>query len=338
MLSYAFQVLQEDSYKSLATEKFDNAGELCAAILTKGMNSQIKRGLEQVYIGHTETTSALKGRIDISSSIKECTSVKNQMVCTYDEFSVNSYKNQIVKTTAMLLIKTGISAARKKELKKMLVYLAEVDVIDPYHINWKVQYNRNNQTYQMLISICYLVVKGLLQCTSDGNVKLMDFFDEQRMCRLYEKFILEYYRTEHKELLAGAPQIPWALEDDDSRELLPKMQSDVVLRRKDGKKVLILDAKYYSHNTQMQYDKHSIHSGNLYQIFTYVKNMEAEKESEEVVVSGMLLYARTVDEIQPNNAYHMSGNEIAVRTLDLNNDFSDIKKNLDYIANTYLGV
>ena len=43
----------------------------------------------------------------------------------------------------------------------------------------------------------------------------MDFFDEQRMCRLYEKFILEYYRTEHKELTAGAPQIQWALSEDD---------------------------------------------------------------------------------------------------------------------------
>jgi len=31
----------------------------------------------------------------------------------------------------------------------------------------------------MLISICYLVVKGLLQTQSDGNKKLMDFLDEQ---------------------------------------------------------------------------------------------------------------------------------------------------------------
>ena len=45
----------------------------------------------------------------------------------------------------------------------------------------------------MLISICYLVVKGLLQTQSDGTIKLMDFLDEQRMHRLYEKFILERY-------------------------------------------------------------------------------------------------------------------------------------------------
>lgn len=68
-----------------------------------------------------------------------------------------------------------------------MVYFSEVEPIDLYFVNWNIRYNRNNQTYQMLISVCYLVVKGLLQTNSDGNVKLMDFLDEQRMRRLYEK-------------------------------------------------------------------------------------------------------------------------------------------------------
>ena len=33
MLSYAFQVLNEDGYKQVATEEFENAAELCTAIL-----------------------------------------------------------------------------------------------------------------------------------------------------------------------------------------------------------------------------------------------------------------------------------------------------------------
>lgn len=49
-------------------------------------------------------------------------------------------------------------------------------------------------------------------------------------------------------------------------------------------------------------------------------------------VSGMLLYAKTTDEIQPNNKYQMSGNNIYIKTLDLNLDFSLIKKQLLDIA------
>lgn len=38
MLSYAFQALQAQNYKDLATEKFHNTAELCAAILDKGIS------------------------------------------------------------------------------------------------------------------------------------------------------------------------------------------------------------------------------------------------------------------------------------------------------------
>ena len=34
-------------------------------------------------------------------------------------------------------------------------------------------------------------------------------------------------------------------------------------------KVLIIDAKYYTHTTQTQFDVHTLHSHNLYQIFPY---------------------------------------------------------------------
>ena len=46
----------------------------------------------------------------------------------------------------------------------------------------------------------------------------------------------------------------------------------------------------------------------------------------------MLLYARTDEEIQPDNEYMMSGNKISVKTLDLNRDFSEIAEQLNNIA------
>ena len=50
MLAYAFRVLNEDGYRSVATEQFHNVAELCAAILIKGVSLQIKRGLEREYV------------------------------------------------------------------------------------------------------------------------------------------------------------------------------------------------------------------------------------------------------------------------------------------------
>lgn len=335
MLSYAFQVLNEQGYKNIATEQFNNVAELCAAILTKGISVQLKRGLGREYIEQTESLSSPRGRIEISESIKAQSMLKKQLICSYDDFSINSYMNRIIKTTLELLLHADISKARKKEIRKLLVFFGDVELLDIHTINWNVQYNRNNQTYRMLISICYLVAKGLLQTNSDGTTRLMDFLDEQRMCHLYEKFILEYYRREFPKISASASQIPWAV-DDGVRAMLPVMQSDIMLSYED--KVLIIDAKYYSHTTQAQYDTHTLHSNNLYQIFTYVKNKDSELAEVPHVVSGMLLYARTEEAVQPNNTYQMSGNKISVKTLDLNCDFSDVAAQLNRIITEHFGI
>ena len=76
----------------------------------------------------------------------------------------------------------------------------------------------------------------------------------------------------------------------------------------------------------------TLHSNNLYQIFTYVKN----KAVSGGKVSGMLLYAKTDEAIQPNNTYMMSGNKISVRTLDLDCEFSKIANQLNGIADTFM--
>lgn len=87
-------------------------------------------------------------------------------------------------------------------------------------------------------------------------------------------------------------------------------------------------------NMQTHFDRQTVCSANIYQIFTYVKNKEYElaKTGTEHKVSGMLLYAKTKDEMQPDGKYQMSGNKIIVRTLDLYQSFAEIRKELDGIV------
>lgn len=117
--------------------------------------------------------------------------------------------------------------------------------------------------------------------------------------------------------------------------MLPVMQSDLVLSR--GGNVLIIDAKYYEHATQSNYDVAKLRSAHLYQIFTYVKNEEARlaRLGSPHEVSGMLLYARTNEVIQPEGTYRMSGNRISVRTLDLSVPFEGARAQLDGIADEH---
>ncbi|WP_073982471.1 5-methylcytosine-specific restriction endonuclease system specificity protein McrC [Actinomyces bouchesdurhonensis] len=331
MLAYAFSALTEQGYRAVATEDFDNAAELCAAILERGVSLQLKRGLGQEYVNRTEARSSLRGTIKVTESVKSQAIWRRQLVCSYDEFSVDTTMNRVIKATVALLVRSDISRARKKSLKKLMVFFADVRDIDLHRVDWNMRFDRNNRTYRMLMAVCWLVVKGLLQTQSDGATRMMDFFDEQRMSRLYEKFILEYYRREHLRLRASASFVEWAL-DDGMMDGLPAMRSDITLSA--GGRVLIIDAKYYAATMQRNFDKRTVHSGNLYQIFAYVKNKQAvlEHAGESTEVSGMLLYAATDEEVQPDVTYRMSGNQIGVRTLDLDRPFEEIRAQLDGIA------
>lgn len=333
MLSYAFKELNQGVYENVEKEDFENIHNLFAAILSKGIGKQLKQGLYREYVSINEDRSSLRGKIDMPGTVKLQVSQKRYLSCEYDELSENNLLNQILKMTALLLIKSNeVKSEYRDDLKKEMLYFSTVEVIEPYGIQWSgIRFHRNNNSYRMLISICQLIVEGMLMSTTSGDYKLASFIDDQRMCRLYEKFILEYYAKEWPRLNASAPEIPWAL-DDGLGTMLPVMQSDIVLQYKN--QVLVIDAKYYGQIMQQQFDVETVRSNNLYQIFTYVKNLSIKQQDK--IVSGMLLYAKTEKGIQPDYSYQMSGNTISVMTLDLNTEFKDISAQLDNVASSFL--
>jgi len=337
MLAYAFQTLNQAQYESVAVEEFENIHNLFAAILARGISFQLKQGLYKEYLSQQQDLTVIRGKINIPRTIQNMLAKKQVVTCEYDELSENNILNQILKTTVvLLLLNSQVESKYKDDLKKQLLFFSNVDTLEPTIIKWSsIRFQRNNQNYKMLISICQLIIEGMLMTTEEGTYKLASFLDEQKMCRLYEKFILEYYRKHFPYLAISASQIPWSL-DDGNGTMLPIMQSDIMLQC--GNTVLIIDAKFYGNTTQHKFNKHTIHSHNLYQIFAYVKNKDYEFGEEVHTVSGLLLYAKTVEEIQPNNVYRMHGNQIAVKTLDLNLPFADITKQLDDIAEDYFGI
>jgi 5-methylcytosine-specific restriction enzyme subunit McrC len=178
----------------------------------------------------------------------------------------------------------------------------------------------------MLHGLCYFLLNNKLLTTDDGKTKMAQFSDEH-MNLLFQRFILEYYKYHHSDYKAYSKQINWDLEsfDSSSANMLPIMQTDTTLTL--GDRTLIIDAKYYGKTLQENFGKLSIHSSNMYQIHAYVTN---EDISHKGNVDGLLLYAATSDEWQPNyigkNHY---GNVFMAKSINLNKDFNDIKQQLE---------
>lgn len=331
MLSYAFTTLRQGAYEDIAAEKFDNIHNLFAAILAKGISVQIRQGLYREYLNHRESTSSIRGKIILHESIQNIISRQRILTCEYDELSENNLLNQIIKTTVILLLQhPDVDSKYKDSLKKEMLFFSNVGMVNPGTIQCSsIQFNRYSVTYRLLIGLCQFILKGLLLTTETGQYRMSTFIDEQRICRLYERFLLEYYIKECPHITTNSSQISWVL-DDEVRHMLPIMQSDIMLSK--GNEVLIIEAKYYSKTMQTRHDIKSVYSNHLYQLFTYVKNKTYEFKEGCHNVSDLLLYAATDEAIQPNSSYQMSGNKISVRTLDLNRPFSEISAQLNAIV------
>ena len=331
MLSYAYQGLRETGYKSVATEDFDNIHDLFAAIIARGVSSQVKRGLHREYVPQEEALPGLRGQIRVDESIKRQVLSQGKLVCSYDEFTEDSPHNRVLKATMLMLLRHGeIKLENKQVLRKLLLFLSNITEIVPTAIRWdSLKYHRNNASYRMLMGVCRLAIQGLLLTTDAGNHKLASWLQDEAMHLLYEKFVLSYYQQHHPEFTPKVAFIKWDLWGDGAKTYLPVMKTDITLSN--GDRRLIIDTKYYGHTMQVnsRYDSTTFISSNLYQIFTYVKNSDKGGTGK---VAGVLLYAKTEEDVTPNDDYNMSGNRISLKTLDLNRDWSAITEQLETLC------
>lgn len=335
MLSYAYQVLNESGYAKYSYEKFSDAETLFAHILHLGVRHEIKRGINKDYHSVVdEDSKVIRGKLDIALSMKQYALSKRTVCCLYDEYCENSIINQILKASINYELHSAtLDDSIKKELRKDLPFFRNVDQINVSQIRWNsLRFDRNNASYKMLTNVCYLLINGLISAESEDGLKMARYVDSQKMHALYENFIRAYYKKHFPVLNPSATHIEW--KSDGYIDFLPEMRSDITLTH--GNVKLIIDAKYYDKSMQIgRFGNRSVHSGNLYQIFTYVHNADTSNDKS---VSGLLLYAKTDEEITPNNTYRLDSYRIDVKSLDLNCDFEQIKHQLDRIVYEWLGI
>lgn len=329
MLSYAYAALRQGDCKRLADEDFEHIHDLFAAILACGLAGQIRRGLYREYHERRAALPTLRGKLDMPATLAERCACRACLGCEFDELTANVLANRVCKTAAVMLVRHGqVGRNNKKALRRILDCLSGVDALPVGAIPWQsLRLHKGNAAYSALLAVCRLLFAGRLLSTESGTRRMTEFLDDQQMCRLYERFLLAYFREEHPDLAAASERVDWKL-DSASDAALPIMETDVTLRK--AGRTLIIDAKYYGKSMAGNlYGGHKLHSANLYQIYAYVKNSDRGRSGD---VAGLLLYAGTDEAVRPDSEYIMDGNVISARTLDLNRDFTEIRGQLDAVA------
>jgi len=147
------------------------------------------------------------------------------------------------------------------------------------------------------------------------------------LAKLFERFVLEYYRAHFPGLRpSGSTYVDHGI--DDAPVILPHLMTDIILRVPG--RTLIIDTKCYGSILSTHHEKGILRPEHRNQILSYVVHKGCDPKAGEV--SGMLLYAGTEHEDAVSATWHEVGHEFAVRTLDLGCEFGKIASQLDAIA------
>lgn len=325
MLSYAWDKSREAGQVDVDLDSCNSLPELFARVLLSGSRILFKRGILHDYTNRTEELGSLKGKIEISDTLKKVLHLKQRAICTYDEYSPDVLPNRILISTLLRLSEDAeLDRTLKAELRKCVARFPAIDVIQIQARHFlSVRYGIQNRFYDFLIQVCRLVYENSIPLDGKGKWKFSDFSrDHDKMSRLFEAFVRKFYQVKlSTNYRVSGTVIQWQMDGDTS--FLPQMKTDITIENVDFK--MIIDAKYYHNATKPHYGKESLISSNLYQLFTYLINQEDGSEKTEIC-KGVLLYPTTDREYDVELTYKK--HPIAVKTVNLNAYWADIETRL----------
>jgi len=331
LLCYAWNKMQEQDIVKIDKSDYDQLPDLLAKVLITGCNRLIKQGLDKSYLEVTELYSGVKGKLEFTESIKKQTFPFGKSVCCFDEFSHDILPNRLLKGTLVVLYKMKeIDKTLRHELLEAINHFHDVLTVVPsipeFH---RVYIHRNNSFYDFLLKICRLIIEQISLDEKTGYYKFRDLLrDQATMQSLFEKFVYNFYSIRQSNFKVKGEIISWkAVPINQSKiEYVPVMRTDISLTSNERK--IVMDTKYYREALTMnRHSNQKIHSGNLYQIYSYLKNLEyvAEPTSNKNA-SGILLYPTT--SIELDETFLIDNHHISICTVNLATDWNQIEERL----------
>lgn len=328
MLCYAWNCLDEADIINVSMEDVTELGDLFSRVLISGTRRCLKDGLYRGYKDTEEESSCIRGRIDLNASLSRLLLRQGRALCRIDELTTNILPNQIIKTTMWRLTRVErLDKELKKDLKQLCQRLAEVDTIPLSSQDFRrVQIHSNNRFYRFLIKVCQIIDDAVLVEKGKDEYLFRNFIEDERaMRKVFQDFVFHFYRLHQSTYMVSRDRFSWDVEEMTSevKSLMPMMETDITLKSSDH--AIIIDTKFSNSALQRRYNKETLKSGHLYQLFSYLKNLEHRdpryKESE-----GILLYPTTKDSI--NFSTKIQGHRVRVCTINLSQHSKDINKDL----------
>ena len=328
LLCYAWRHFEEREVVRLdELDELESVQDLLGKVLAQGTFRLIRRGIDRGYRDVREDLSGIRGKIAVGETAKRALRARGRVTCDYEELSHDVLHNRILRSTLRSLMRLAdLYSVVRTEVRSAYTKLDGVTLVPlTRHLFQQVQLDRNRRYYRFLLSVCRLIHEQLLADERSGEATFTTV-SEEHMEKLYESFIVEFYRHEQKRYRVnpGGRTISWADEGtpEHQRSRIPRMEADVILEAPDRR--IIMDAKYYREALGGR-SGGKLRSDNLYQLLAYLRSREAT-EAPGARHEGILLYPMVDASLGVEVC--LDGFRIHARSIDLAQDWRNIHEDM----------
>ena len=320
LLCYAWNHVDErDVVRLEELEGLERVHDLLGKVLASGTFRLLRRGIDRGYREMREDLAGIRGKIAVGETAKRALRARGQVACDFEELSRDVLHNRILRSTLKSLLRLNdLHSGVRAQVRNAYSKLDGVSVVPlNSRLFRQVHIDRNRRYYRFLLSVCRLIHEQLLVDERSGEATFTDF-SEERMEKLYENFIIGFYRREQDRYRVNHRRtIAWVDEGtpDHQRSKLPRMEADVILEAPERR--IIMDAKYYQEALGGRYGG-KLHSNNLYQLLAYLRNREATA-APGPKHEGVLLYPTVETPLAAD--VRLEGFPIRARSIDLAQDW-----------------
>lgn len=329
MLSYAWDRLEEADALSVGIDEQTELKDLLASVLLNGVRRCLREGIDRGYVEERVDVAGIRGKFALSESVRSLTFLKGLTRCDVDAFTEDILANQLIKTTLWRISKAdGLNPELVRGLNDALRRMPAVSLLTRVTRSdfQSTPVHGNNRIYRFLLSICQLIFDSALTEKGDGGYLFKDFIqDDHKMRRLFQQFVSNFLKHHQDIYKVKVDKFGWSTigMNDEANALLPMMETDITLKSEN--KVIVIDTKFSKDVLQARFSKQSLRSEHLYQLFSYLKNLETRGYPYSMA-EGILLYPTVHTKV--DTTFHVQGHSISVRTIDLTLPTSELKQEL----------
>lgn len=336
LMLYASDLFRIRGQGKVGTEaSSDEVADIVGEVLAAATEKRLRQRLTFGYRRQQDDLSRVRGKIDLLRTHRHSLLSRGLIACRFEALTVDTPRNRLVRAA---LERVARLAARSTVAHRCRVQAHDLEQMGvAAAISTRAQSSterlgRHDAHDAEMLAAARLALDMAIPAESAGSQALpMPEREEVWARRLFERAVGGFYdvalRGTGWRVRTGTTLAwPVAALSAGMGEILPGMQTDIVLENRAQARRIVIDTKFTSIVTSGWHRTTTLRSGYLYQVYAYLRSQEGRGDVLADGAEGVLLHpsvGQSVDE-----AVILQGHRLRVATVDLAGSAESIRQDL----------